>query len=211
MKKKLNRLLALMLAMLMALSVTAMADDITDTSKATITDPATGATVTFADAAGDKILVTYEQAGLTGQYLIMMITSTDGKMNIPSADTILYIDQVEAKDADADGIPDISFEVYPSVIKDSVIMIYGLIPDGNGGTVKSLQAAIVDAKYIIGDVTGDGKISALDALLILQSLVGKADLTAEQKAAGNVDGVGTEPGSLDALKILQYLVGKATL
>ena len=190
MKKKLSRLLALMLAMLMALSVTAMADDITDTSKATITDPATGATVTFADAAGDKILVTYEQAGLTGQYLIMMITSTGGKMKTPRADTILYIDQVEAKDADADGIPDISFEVYPSVIKDSVIMIYGLIPDGNGGTVKSLQAAIVEAKYILGDVDRSGVVDIGDVVAILRHLAKYEPVGEFQEEAGDVDNSG---------------------
>ena len=69
----------------------------------------------------------------------------------------------------------------------------------------------VGASGVPGDVNGDGKVSALDALMILQSLVGKATLTDDQKAAGNVDGVGTEPGSLDALKILQFLVGKASL
>ena len=147
MKKKLSRLLSLMLAMLMTLSVTAMAEEPVDTptenSKATIITGADGATVTFDQAIDpetgkkipEKILVTYEKAGLTGQYLIMMVTATEekdpetgkgtGEWNMDSIgeSTILYIDQVGAGDADGDTIPDISFTVYPETLKSSIIII----------------------------------------------------------------------------------------
>jgi hypothetical protein len=59
----------------------------------------------------------------------------------------------------------------------------------------------------LGDVNNDKNINSMDALLILQYVVGKSTLSATQlKAADvNVDG---KVNSTDALKILQYSVGQ---
>lgn len=63
--------------------------------------------------------------------------------------------------------------------------------------------------YKLGDVNEDGKINSSDALLILQSAVGKITLSATQTLAADVNKDG-KINSSDALKVLQYAVGKIT-
>ena len=58
-----------------------------------------------------------------------------------------------------------------------------------------------------GDVGGDGKINAEDALLILKYLVDKGGLTPLQKLAAEVDG-DLKLTAKDALNILRYAVDK---
>jgi hypothetical protein len=59
-----------------------------------------------------------------------------------------------------------------------------------------------------GDVTGNGKTEADDALWILQSVVGKRKFTEEQVTVADLNLNGTADSS-DALRILQIVVGKA--
>lgn len=58
-----------------------------------------------------------------------------------------------------------------------------------------------------GDVDGDGKISHMDAVLILNYLAGFIDLTTSQKYSADVDGDG-EVKATDARLILNHLKGK---
>ena len=60
----------------------------------------------------------------------------------------------------------------------------------------------------LGDVNGDGKISNLDALMLLQAINDLVNLTAEQfeRADLNADGQLT---ASEALRILQYVSGAA--
>ena len=58
-----------------------------------------------------------------------------------------------------------------------------------------------------GDVDGDGKTSAADALEILKFVVGKVQLTAEQKVIANLNG-DSGIGADDALIVLRIVVGK---
>ncbi|MBR6548634.1 MAG: hypothetical protein IKT68_03730, partial [Clostridia bacterium] len=58
-----------------------------------------------------------------------------------------------------------------------------------------------------GDVDGDGKVSAADALEVLKNVVGNATFTADQKELADVDGNGRVT-SADALYILKKVVGK---
>ena len=58
-----------------------------------------------------------------------------------------------------------------------------------------------------GDVDGDGKTSAADALEVLKFVVGKTQLTAEQKEIANLNG-DSGIGADDALVILRIVVGK---
>ena len=60
---------------------------------------------------------------------------------------------------------------------------------------------------IYGDVDGDGKISAADALEVLKAVVGNVTLTDEQKVLADVDG-DQKVSSADALTILKKVVGK---
>lgn len=63
----------------------------------------------------------------------------------------------------------------------------------------------IQVKY--GDVDGNDRVNATDALTTLQFAVDKITLTEEQILAANVDGKGTVTSS-DALMILQYSVDK---
>ncbi len=58
-----------------------------------------------------------------------------------------------------------------------------------------------------GDVDGDGQITAVDALEVLKSVVGKVTLTEEQLVKADTDGSGTADAT-DALNILKKVVGK---
>ncbi len=67
-------------------------------------------------------------------------------------------------------------------------------------------AALAPA-IIPGDVTGDGKVNAADALEILRYAVHKTDLTAEQQAAADLNG-DKAINAADALAVLRKAVGK---
>ena len=62
-------------------------------------------------------------------------------------------------------------------------------------------------KTLAGDVDGNGKVEAADALLALQATVGNVKLTEKQKDAADVNDDG-KVNSADALKILQQAVDK---
>jgi len=75
------------------------------------------------------------------------------------------------------------------------------------------EVVIKKLKYIPphspGDVSGNGKITAYDAFLVLQHVVGLTYLSIEQQKAADVTGDGTIT-ALDAALILQYSVGLIT-
>ena len=60
---------------------------------------------------------------------------------------------------------------------------------------------------LLGDVNGDQKVDAKDALLVLKASVGKEKLASQQEAAAEVDGK-EGINAKDALEILKYTVGK---
>ena len=182
--KKWIRALALMLSLTMLLSVTALA--LGENEKATITDKATGATATFDSSNSEIIRVTFSSASLTAgqQYLVLMVKGSEGDYTITDK-TILYIDQTAAAADEGGGNPSVSFQVYPSSIQDSVILIAGVGVNGEAGP---LVAAIVDAKYILGDVNGDGIVTSADAVMALRAVVGLEVLSEKQMLSANVDG-----------------------
>ena len=204
--KKWIRALALMLSLTMLLSVTALASG--ENEKATITDKATGATATFDSSNSEIIEVTFSSSSLVAgnQYLILMVKGSEGSYTIDDK-SILYIDQTEAVAGVGEEDPSVRFQVYPSSIQDSVILIAGVGVNDEAGP---LVAAIVDAKYILGDVDGDGKITASDAAVILRTVAGVESLTGSQESAGNVDG-DTRITASDAAKILRVVAGLDTL
>ncbi len=63
----------------------------------------------------------------------------------------------------------------------------------------------VTIKY--GDVDGNGKVTAADALEVLKSVVGKVTLTNDQSIAADTDG-NSKADAADALNILKKVVGK---
>ncbi|MBQ8574661.1 MAG: dockerin type I repeat-containing protein [Clostridia bacterium] len=62
---------------------------------------------------------------------------------------------------------------------------------------------------LLGDVNGDYAINSFDALIILQSSVGKVTLDSTQTTQADVTKDG-KVNSTDALTVLQYVVGKIT-
>lgn len=65
------------------------------------------------------------------------------------------------------------------------------------------------SSYLIcvdGDVTGDGKVGALDLLRVNKNIVGMYDFTTTQKYAACVSG-STTPGARDLLRINKFIVG----
>jgi hypothetical protein len=64
--------------------------------------------------------------------------------------------------------------------------------------------SLSDAK--LGDVSGDGSITAYDAVLILQHIVNLIELTPDQKVSAEVSGH-SPVTAFDAALILQYVVG----
>lgn len=63
--------------------------------------------------------------------------------------------------------------------------------------------------YALGDVNGDGKINATDALLVLRSFAKKITLTPEQTLRADVNR-DNKVNATDALKILRYFAKKIT-
>ncbi len=85
---------------------------------------------------------------------------------------------------------------------------------GTGSNGKSLMGWCSGQYLVMGayvsrqrDVNGDGRTDAADALLILRYAVGKAALTASQKALADVNADGAV-NAADALAVLRIAVGK---
>lgn len=216
--KKLIRGIALILALVMCFGLTAFAAEDLENDKATIENKLSAGegTVTFylpenATEATDneeRIVVTYNNpTAITseGQYLILMVTGDGSAINTDTE--ILYIDQVMDKD---DGKVDgtIRFTVYPSQLQTGTILITGT---GITPTTDKLGliAAVVNGKYMLGDVDSNGYINVDDALLILQYVVGISNLTDAQMMPANTDG-NAYVNVDDAMLILQLVVGIIT-
>jgi hypothetical protein len=88
-----------------------------------------------------------------------------------------------------------------------VILIAG---EGTNGTIGPVKAAIIDAKYILGDVDNDGFITASDASVVLRYVAGDYKLTDVQQSSANVDGDNLITAS-DAAKILRVVAKLETM
>lgn len=75
--------------------------------------------------------------------------------------------------------------------------------------LKSAESTVNISSVLLGDVTGEGKVTTQDAIWVLQSIAKKRTLTAEQLAAADVTGEGNVT-TQDAIWILQSIVGKRT-
>lgn len=140
--------------------------------------------------------------GLTSgsQYLVLMLKD-DGKNTVPTAENIYYINQKAAADGklaftNAGGDP-----IYPMDLVNGTYSIYIL---GDGKTfdpAKADASFTYDAGYTLGDVNNDGKINALDAILILRAAVDLTNLNDVQEKAADMNGDG-RVNALDAIEVL---------
>ena len=94
---------------------------------------------------------------------------------------------------------------YDALTDDQKAFVEGL------ATLEAAEAKIAEleaaAAIKLGDVNGDGKIGADDALEVLKSVVGKVELTEDQVKAADVNKDGNVNAE-DALEILKEVVGK---
>ena len=195
--KRTCKFLSLTLIVVLLLSATALG---AGTEKGTVTVvEGVGATATFDATNPDIIHVTVSSANLVAgnQYVVLMVKSQDGEAYTIDSDSILYIDQTAAT-ADGDR-GTVSFDVYPSSIQNSVILIAGA-KDG------LLKVAIVKGTITLGDVNQDSFIDAFDALQILRYISKLTTLEPNSLAAADVNG-DTYVDAFDALAILRYKAG----
>lgn len=143
--------------------------------------------------------------GFTGnageQYVVFLLQDSE----VPTQSSIRYIDQKEGGA--------VSFTVYPSELTT---------PGSYGVYVSSTNQAYTEvasfqvtnswekALYVLGDVDMNGSVNITDALLVLQNIVGSAELNEQQRQAANVDLTDPAININDALKILNYIVGNIT-
>ncbi len=133
---------------------------------------------------------------------------------------IIAADKAAAKQVDdvIDALDVKTLDDEPAVV--AAREAYNALTDAQKGYVTKLdkleaaEQAIQDLKNVVppvvilyGDVDGDGKVSAADALEVLKSVVGKVTLTDEQIVVADVDGSG-KVDAADALDILKKVVGK---
>lgn len=203
--RKCLRWITLVLAVTVGLSVTALAEGETNRPTITVMDNFTGSTVNYAEGSGDKIDVSVTSSSITpdNQYLIVMVEGWSQNEPVITEDSILYINQMAAGTNDNQGT--LTFDVYPSAIKNSTIFIAGTFSDNKTGPV---ALAVVKSALIFGDVNGDGVVNAGDASLILQHSV---KLAGEEKGDFSNDVADVNKSgkvsSADASIILQYVAG----
>ena len=87
-----------------------------------------------------------------------------------------------------------------------------VIGTGTVVTVLDENDEVVETYTIVifGDISGDGKINAVDALMALKAASGTLELSEIKQMAGNVDG-NANVSSIDALEILHCSTGKKNI
>lgn len=207
--KKLLRTLLLAAALTALLCVSALAAD----STVSITGQ-TGATLTPKTAADAPITANadgkYENAakfdvnatGTKGsQYLLLVLRD----QNVPTEQNIVYINQAAAG-ADGKLAFTGSDAAYPMTMTSGTYYVY-LVGDGKSFNAAKADASFTyEAGYTLGDVDGNGRIQALDALCVLKHVANVEMLNATGKLAADVDNNG-KIQALDALTILQFVAG----
>lgn len=164
------------------------------------------------------------------------IWKSDSSNSLPSffwqratGETVTYGVEVKAADAKASftggvtekdgnyfttGDATISFTVAadPYRTVDTVTVTGGTLTAAGGYyTIREITGPVtitITTKVFLGDVNGDGKVNALDALLVLRYAAGMGSLSAAQLACGDVNGDG-KVNSSDAMQILRQSVGAA--
>lgn len=208
-----RRILALLLAVLTLTALTAAAFA-TDTTTGTLgafnlkgsdgfvltVEGGTGTGGFYANA--KKFKLTCEN--LTGKYSLVLLLKegadqSEATKGVPTESNLQYIDQQNIE-------PTTEFILFPKQMETGTYNVYVSTDSVNLTKVASLEYG-EKPKYTLGDVNGDGKISAYDASLVLQHTVGLVDYTGSEAADVNRDGKIT---AYDASMILQYTVGLIT-
>lgn len=200
--KKLLRTLLLAAALTALLCVSALAAD-SSVSNVTgnILTPKTAADAPITANADGK----YENAvkfdvnatGTKGsQYLLLVLRD----QKVPTEQNIVYINQAAAGEDGKLAFTG-SDAAYPMTMTSGTYYVY-LVGDGKSFDATKADASFTyDAGYTLGDVNNDGKINALDAILILRAAVDLTNLNDVQKKAADMNGDG-RVNALDAIEVL---------
>lgn len=212
--KKLLRTLLLAAALTALLCVSALAAD----SAVSITDQ-TGATLMPKTAEDAPITANadgkYENAvkfdvnatGTKGsQYLLLVLRD----QKVPTEQNIVYINQAAAGE-DGNLAFTGSDAAYPMTMTSGTYYVYLVGADKPFTANVPAASFTYDAGYTLGDVDGDGIVTATDALFALQMAVGLSqpdgsEWSAVQRLAAEVDGE-IPVTATDASLILQAAVG----
>ena len=218
--KRTIRRLALVLALVLALSAAAMAKEL-DYTPTNAQKNVHAASLKGTDCElsfdGDKLNVTYTNSALKeGDMVIVFLLETDDKQAItddtvelsitPTSSNIKYIDQkyidqgTAAATATA-GNGSVSFSVYPQNYTNAVVRIIS-------ANVNAYVAA-VKLDFMYGDVDGNKFIDMRDALAILQYYANKEVQLAVPQAA-DVDGI-AGVDVRDALRVMQHYADKSVI
>mgnify|MGYP004459785997 CR=1 FL=1 len=205
--KKLLRTLLLAAALTALLCVSALAaDSAVSNVTGNILTPKTaeGAEIT-ADTNGkyeNAVKFDVNATGTKGsQYLLLVLRD----QNVPTEQNIVYINQAAAGE-DGRLVFTGSDAAYPMTMTSGTYYVY-LVGDGKEFSASDPAASFTyDAGYTLGDVDGNGRIQALDALCVLKHVANVEMLNATGKLAADVDNNG-KIQALDALTILQFVAG----
>lgn len=140
--------------------------------------------------------------GLTNgsQYLVLMLKDA-GENPVPTAENIYYINQKAAADGKLAFTNAGGDSVYPMDLVNGTYSIYIVGEGKNFNATKADASFTYEAGYTLGDVNNDGKINALDAILILRAAVDLTNLNDVQEKAADMNGDG-RVNALDAIEVL---------
>ncbi len=200
--KKLLRTLLLAAALTALLCVSALAaDSAVSNVTGNILTPKTaeGAEIT-ADTNGkyeNAVKFDVNATGTQGsQYLLLVLRD----QNVPTEKNIVYINQAAAGE-DGNLAFTGSDAAYPMTMTSGTYYVY-LVGDGKEFSASAPAASFTyEAGYTLGDVNNDGKINALDAILILRAAVDLTNLNDVQEKAADMNGDG-RVNALDAIEVL---------
>ena len=213
-----RRLLALLLAVLTLTMLTAavFAEDATAKGAYNLKSLDKRYTLTAADGNNDgsgfyanASTFTLECAELTGKYSLALLLQQDDNA-YPTETNLYYIDQktIEAGKA--------TFSIIPKAMttNGATYNVY-VSTNGENGALTKVASFQYGTKppYTLGDVNGDGKINAGDALLALLYEAQLTELDTKQMLAANVTAgwLGDDKiDANDALRILLYEGGLIT-
>lgn len=205
MKRKLPALLLAAL-LLVSLSMTALAEDtptygaynVKAESGYTLTPDGTAESGFYADASAFTLSC---PAGASGEQTLVLLLAGDSR--VPTADNLQYIDQ-QASDGSS-----ISFTLKPKELTAGTSYSVYLSTTSKAVTkVASFQYGEKPA-YTLGDVNGDGRINADDAVLVLRYAVELTEFNETQKLAADVSKDGRINAD-DAVLILRFAVNLIT-
>jgi len=155
------------------------------------------------------VTVSYNVSAEVGDQITILSTTTTDVITSDNADEVIsYIDQF---DNPGEGDNEFSFSVSTERLGTATVLYVKM-----GGTDVLTPGAdeevfAEETIIIYGDVDGDGEVTAYDASLVLQYVVGKYNLDDERAFAAAAVNDGVEVTAYDASLILQYVVNKISL